>query len=80
MTFSDNNITDQGVGEWVVTTYNPAQDNGPYKGVITRDKDFRSIWTPLTNGEKRLVAEFPNQNIAKIVNLSAIPSDRKSAK
>ena len=77
MQFNDNNITESGVGEWIVTTYNPAQDNGPYKGLIARDKDFRSIWNLTSNGDRRLLAEFPNQNVAKIENVA---SGNKSVK
>lgn len=67
----DNYIESRGYGEWMVTTYNPAKEFGPYSGRLDVSRDFHVIRFQDDNSttDTHCIASFPSQNVAVAENI-----------
>lgn len=65
---SDNTVTELGSGKWKIITYNPQGSCGVFEGNLSVGRDFhrvsRRVKTHDGSIADRVVASFPNQNVA----------------
>lgn len=64
---NDNIIESRGWGEWVISTYSPDKQFGPYPGFLRVSRDFHVIYASQDNTTE-CIASFPSPNVAAAEN------------
>lgn len=68
---SDNYVENRGYGEWVITTYKPEKEFGPYSGYMVVSRDSHVIFKNYDNLNSNLsecISSFPSPNVAAAEN------------
>jgi len=76
----DNYIESRGFGNWIITTYNPSKQFGPYAGFLKVSRDFHVIYATdslSTDTTSECIGSFPSQNVAAAENLKFDESKKK---
>ncbi len=72
MALQDNTLN-RGLGQWVITTYNPGKCIGPIEGYLIVGKDFHIVY----KDERNTICLFnvPSQNVAFVLNQKFVSVD-----